>query len=76
MTLHDHIRCQRDLQFVLQVRSAGFFGFTAAIGKEDEWYTLFLEVGEGFVRARDGVGGADEDAVDAKRGSVCCFFVL
>lgn len=39
--------------------------FPAAIGEENEGDTLGLEVGKGFVRARERVGAAGEDTIDA-----------
>lgn len=40
--------------------------FPAAIGEENEGDTLGLEVGKGFVRARERVGAAGEDAIDVE----------
>lgn len=37
----------------------------AAVCEEDKGDLLGMEEGEGFVGARDGGGGAEEDAVDA-----------
>lgn len=39
--------------------------FPAAIGEENEGDTLGLEVGKGFVCARERVGAAGEDTIDA-----------
>jgi hypothetical protein len=66
--LHEHALVHGDLQLFGDFGDALFFRLAAAIGEEDEWYALFLEVGEGLAGGGDGRGGAEKDAVNAGEG--------
>ena len=66
MRLHEHAGRYRDVKFGREVCDAFGLVFAAAVGKEDEWYRLRLEVRESFVGTGEGVGRAEEDAIDAE----------
>jgi len=66
MRLHKHAGRYRDIKFGRELCDAFGLVFAAAVGKEDEWDRLGLEVRESFMGAGKGVGGAEEDAIDAE----------
>jgi hypothetical protein len=49
MRLHEHAGRYGDVEFGREVCNPFGLVFAAAVGKEDEWYRLGLQVGEGFV---------------------------
>lgn len=65
VALNEHGRVERDLQLLAQLGHSFRFVFAAAIGEQDEGDALALEVREGLVGARERVGAAKEDAIDA-----------
>ena len=70
VALHEHACVERHVEEAAELVHALGFVFAAAIGEEDEGDVVGLEVGEGGVGAREGGGGAEEDAVDAGGGLV------
>ena len=62
--LHDHRGVEWDGEFGGEFGDALGLMLTAAVGEEDEWDVVLLEVGEGFRGAGNGCGGAEEDAID------------
>jgi len=67
MTLYKHAWVKRNFKALAQVCDSFGFAFAAAIRKEDERYTLLLEIFESLVGTRERTGGAKKNAVDAKR---------
>lgn len=65
MALHEHGRVERHLQLLAQLGHALRLVLAAAVGEQDERDALALEVRERLVRARERVGAAEEDAIDA-----------
>jgi len=59
MALDKHGRTQRYPELVCQVCYPFLLVISAAIGEEDEWYSLGLEKGQGLVSAWDGIVAAD-----------------
>jgi hypothetical protein len=49
----------------LEICHALCFALAAAIGQEDEWDALVLEIAKGFGCAGYGRGGSQQDTVDA-----------
>lgn len=65
MALHKHFCVQGDLEAAAEFFDARGFGFSAAVGEEDEGDAVGAEVGEGVVGAGEGGAAAEEDAVNA-----------
>ena len=65
MALDEEACVERDAETIAQFGDARFFVFAATVGQEDEGDLVCLEVGEGFAGSREGLGAADQDAVDA-----------
>jgi len=59
MALYEHAHVQRDLELLAQLLHPFRLMLPAAIGEEDEGYTLCLEIGQCFVCARKRIGAAN-----------------
>lgn len=66
VALDEHACGEGDVELGAQVGDALVLVLAAAIGEQDEGDAVLLEVGERLVGAREGVGAADEDAIDAE----------
>ena len=64
MGLYEHADVEGNFEMVADLLHSLLLAFAAAIGEEDEWYALFLEIAEGFASAGKGIGAAKEDAID------------
>ena len=67
VALDEEACVEGDAETITQLGDAGFFVFAATVGEEDERDLVGLEVGEGFACSREGLGAADQDAVDAEK---------
>ena len=66
MALDEHAHVEGNFQAIADLLDSLHFGFTAAIREEDEGNVMLLEIGEGFACAREGIGAAEEDAIDTR----------
>jgi len=65
VALHQHAHVQTYTELLRQVVHALLLGLAAAIGEEEEGDALLLKVGERFMGAWKGIGGTDEDTINA-----------
>jgi hypothetical protein len=73
VALDEHGRVQRHIEPTAQVGDALRLVFPAAIGEQDEWNTLRLEIGEGLVSARQWISTPKKHSVDTdSRQRPCC----
>lgn len=63
--LHEHGLIEGHFEQLAKLFHTLLLGLAATIGKEDEGDTVVLEIGEGAMSAGKGLGGAEEDSVDA-----------
>ncbi len=64
MALHKHARVERDAKEAAEIADALRLVLAAAIGEENEWDAVGLEVGQCFGGVGQWSGRAEKDTVD------------
>ena len=64
MALDEHAHIEGHFEVIANFLDSLRFGFTTAIGEEDEGNAMLLEIAKGFAGAGKGIGAAEEDAID------------